>query len=77
MEIKDYVNQLFGLQHRRGWMLTFGLRVTGNRDMITTKDLYDIIGNKINNEDQKALIWNCFPPQIAERMCAAIDGQEK
>ena len=26
---------------------------------------------------QKSLIRNNFPPQIAERMCDAIDGQEK
>lgn len=45
--------------------------------MITTKDLYDIIENKITNEAQKALIRKNFPPQIAERMCIAIDGQEK
>lgn len=45
--------------------------------MITAKDLYDIIGNKIANEAQKAIIRNNFPPQIAERMCGAIDGQEK
>ena len=45
--------------------------------MITEKDLYDIVGNKIANEAQKALIRNNFPPQIADRMCAAIDGQEK
>lgn len=45
--------------------------------MITVKDLYDIVGNKIANETQKAIIRNNFPPQIAERMCAAIDGHEK
>lgn len=45
--------------------------------MITTRDLYDIIGNKIANETQKAIIRNNFPPQIAERMCDAIDGHEK
>ena len=45
--------------------------------MITEKDLYDIAENKIANEAQKALIRNNFPPQIADRMCAAIDGQEK
>lgn len=45
--------------------------------MITEKDLYDIVGNKIANEAQKALIRNNFPPHIAERMCDAIDGQEK
>lgn len=45
--------------------------------MITEKDLYDIMGNKIANEAQKALIRNSFPPHIADRMCDAIDGQEK
>ena len=45
--------------------------------MITTKDLYDILENKIANEAQKVLIRNSFPPQIAEKMCNAIDMQEK
>ena len=45
--------------------------------MITIQDLYNILCNKISNEMQKAIIRNSFPPQIAERMCAAIDGQEK
>ena len=45
--------------------------------MITAKDLYDIIENKITNEAQKSLIRNNFPPQIADRMCNAIDSQEK
>ena len=45
--------------------------------MITPKDLLDIIENKIANETQKTLIRNNFPPQLAERMCAAIDWQEK
>ena len=45
--------------------------------MITEKDLYDILENKISNEMQKAIIRKSFPPQIAERMCAAIDSQEK
>ena len=45
--------------------------------MITIQDLYNIVGNKIANEAQKALIRNNFPPQVADRMCAAIDGQEK
>jgi hypothetical protein len=45
--------------------------------MITTKDLYDIIENNISNEAQKSLIRNSFPPQIADRMCNAIDCQEK
>lgn len=45
--------------------------------MITIQDLYNILDNKIANEAQKALIRNNFPPQVADRMCAAIDGQEK
>ena len=45
--------------------------------MLTIQDLYNILDNKITNEAQKALIRNNFPPQIADRMCAAIDGQEK
>ena len=45
--------------------------------MITIQDLYNIVGNKIANEAQKALIRNNFPPQIAEQMCNAIDGQER
>ena len=45
--------------------------------MITIQDLYNILDNKIANEAQKALIRNNFPPQIAEHMCNAIDGQER
>ena len=45
--------------------------------MITIQDLYNIVGNKIANEAQKALIRNNFPLQIAEQMCNAIDGQER
>ena len=45
--------------------------------MITIQDLYNIVGNKIANEAQKVLIRNNFPPQIAEQMCNAIDGQER
>ena len=45
--------------------------------MITTQDLYNIVGNKIANEAQKALIRKYFPPQIAEQMCNAIDGHER
>ena len=45
--------------------------------MITIQDLYNIVGNKISNEAQKALIRNNFPPQIAVQMCNAIDGQER
>ena len=45
--------------------------------MITIKDLNDIAENKIKSEAQKAIIRSNFPPQIAERMCDAIDGEEK
>lgn len=45
--------------------------------MITIKDLNDIAENKIKNEVQKAIIRSSFPPHIADRMCATIDGQEK
>lgn len=45
--------------------------------MITIQDLYNIVGNKIANETQKTLIRNNFPPQLAEKMCSAIDGQER
>lgn len=45
--------------------------------MITKQDLYNIMGNKITNEMKKTIIRNNFPWQIAERMCSAIDGQEK
>ena len=45
--------------------------------MITVKDLKDIAENRIRNEAQKEIIRSSFPPHIADRMCAAIDGQEK
>ena len=45
--------------------------------MITMQDLYNIVGNKIANETGKAIIRNNLPPQIAEQMCRAIDGQER
>ena len=45
--------------------------------MITIKYLYDIAENKIKNEAQKAIIRSSFPPHVADRMCAAIDGQER
>lgn len=45
--------------------------------MITIQDLYNIVGNKIANETGKAIIRNNFPPQIAEQMFSAIDGQER
>lgn len=47
------------------------------RIMITIQDLYNIVGNKIANETGKEIIRDNFPPQIAEQMCNAIDGQER
>lgn len=44
--------------------------------MITIKDLYDIVGNRMANEAGKAFIRYNFPPQIAEQICDAIDRQE-
>ena len=44
--------------------------------MITTQDLFNIVGNKISNELGKSIIRNSFPPQIAEQMCNAIDSNE-
>ena len=40
-------------------------------------DLNDIAENRIKNEAQKAIIRSSFPQHIADRMCAAIDGQER
>ena len=45
--------------------------------MITIQDLYNIIGNRIANETQKSIVRNAFPPQIAEKICNAIDRDEK
>ena len=45
--------------------------------MLLIQDLYNILDNKIANEAKKSLIRNNMPPQLANRMCAAIDGQEK
>ena len=45
--------------------------------MITTQDLFNIVGNKISNEMGKSIIRNSFPPQIDEQMCNAIDCNEK
>ena len=45
--------------------------------MVIMHDLYNILGNRISNEMQKALIRNSFPSYMAERVCDAIDNQEK
>lgn len=46
------------------------------KEMITIQDLYNIVVKKVSDETQKTIIRNNFPPQIAERMCSAIDRQE-
>lgn len=45
--------------------------------MITINDLYNILENRIAIEAQKSIIRRNIPPQIAEKMCTAIDGNEK
>lgn len=45
--------------------------------MITIQDLCDILDNKISNQVQKSIIRNNFPPQEAERICDAIDRNER
>jgi len=44
--------------------------------MLTVKDFQDIIEGKIASEAQKAIIRNSVPPQIAEKVCEAIDKNE-
>ena len=38
------------------------------KDMITVKNLYDIVGKKMANETSKSIVRNNMPPQIAEQM---------
>lgn len=44
--------------------------------MITTKDLCDIVGNKMASDIGKSLIRNNFPSHIAEQLCDAIDRND-
>lgn len=44
--------------------------------MLTIKDFQDIIEGRIASEVQKAIIRNNVPPEIAEKMCEAIDNNE-
>lgn len=44
---------------------------------MTEQDFLNIIGNKISNEMQKAIIRNNYAPQLAEPLCNAIDSNEK
>ena len=44
---------------------------------MTEQDFLNIIGNKISNEMQKAIIRNNYAPQTAEQLCDVIDFCEK
>ena len=44
---------------------------------MTEQDFMNIIGNKISNEMQKAIIRNNFQPQLADQLCKLIDSNEK
>ena len=44
---------------------------------MTEQDFINIIGNKISNEMQKAIIRNNFQPQLADQLCKVIDSNEK
>lgn len=44
--------------------------------MITERDLINIIENKIAGEIQKNIIRSNLPPQIASKMCDAIDTKD-
>jgi len=44
---------------------------------MTEQDFLNIIGNKISNEMQKAIIRNNFQPQLANQLCNVIDCHEK
>ena len=43
---------------------------------MTQQDFLNIIGNKISNEMQKAIIRNNFQPQLADQLCNVIDSHE-
>lgn len=44
---------------------------------MTEQDFLNIIGNKISNEMQKAIIRKNYAPKLAEPLCNAIDFHEK
>ena len=44
---------------------------------MTEQDFLNIIGNKISNEMQKAIIRRNYAPEMAELLCNAIDSHEK
>jgi hypothetical protein len=45
--------------------------------MITIQNLFDIMSNKITNEMGKSIIRKNCPPNIADKICNAIDSNEK
>lgn len=56
-----------------------GKKVNGfilSLNMITEKDLCDIIGNKIAHDIGKSLIRSSLPPHIAGQLCDAIDRND-
>lgn len=44
--------------------------------MITKKDLYNIIENKMVNDIGKSLLRKSIPPHIAEQLCDSIDRSD-
>lgn len=44
---------------------------------MTEQDFLNIIGNRISNEMQKAIIRSNYAPQTAEQLCNALDFHEK
>ena len=50
--------------------------IVKKRKIMTQQDFLNIIGNKISNEMQKAIIRNNFQPQLADQLCNLIDSHE-
>ena len=46
------------------------------KNNMTQQDFLNIIGNKISNEMQKAIIRNNFQSQLADPLCKVIDSHE-
>lgn len=44
--------------------------------MISAKDLYDKIANKMAKDIGKSLIRNSFSPNLAEQLCDATDRND-
>lgn len=50
--------------------------IVKKRKIMTQQVFLNIIGNKISNEMQKAIIRNNFQPQLADQLCNVIDSHE-